>query len=398
MQTTTVRYSFLRATFLLVLAATAGPFATRGFAQADSQPTFTGNWSGLRPVLGRLGLTVAGSYTSDWSGVAAGGVRRDALGRGLLNVALSADLGALAGWKGASLYVQFLARHGRDGTDLVGDIQATSNIDAETFHRVGEAWVQQTFAAGRVRLKVGRVDANTEFDGLPEAGAFLNASAGFSPTILFLPTYPSPVLSANIFVNALSWLTVGAGVYDDDFGTGWNSGDGQRAVFGIGETRAVWGAGSVGVGLWRKAGTVDHRDGTSGRGTMGWFAHGAQRLWSGNPSAGESGPDVTLVAQYGAADERVSDICRHLSVGLVATGVLGAGAEHAAGVRYSRAALSRFGLEPYAGDETDWEVFVRLPATPFLTLTPDLQYVVRPSGGSIVGNALVASVRAALTL
>ena len=97
MQTTTVRYSFLRATFLLVLAATAGPFATRGFAQADSQPTFTGNWSGLRPVLGRLGLTVAGSYTSDWSGVAAGGVRRDALGRGLLNVALSADLGALAG-------------------------------------------------------------------------------------------------------------------------------------------------------------------------------------------------------------------------------------------------------------------------------------------------------------
>jgi porin len=281
----------------------------------------------------------------------------------------------------------------------VGDIQATSSIDAETFHRVGEAWVQQTFAAGRVRLKVGRVDANTEFDGLPEAGTFLNASAGFSPTILFLPTYPSPVLSANLFVRPLPWLTLGGGVYDDDFGTGWNGGDGQRAVFGIGETHVEWGSGSVGFGLWRKAGAVERRDGSSGRGTMGWSAHGAQRVWSGSPAGtGESGPDLTLVAQYGAADAQVSDISRHLSVGLVATGVLGAGSEHAAGVRYSRVALSRYGLEPYAGDEVNWEVFVMLPATPFLTLTPDLQYVVRPSGGSLVGNALVVTVRAALTL
>ena len=389
----------MKTTILLVLAATAGPFANRGAAQTDSQPSLTGNWSGLRTALGRSGIAFAGSYTTDWSGVASGGVRRDALGRGLVNLAVSADLGALIGLRGGSVYVQFMARHGRDGGDFVGDIEATSSIDAETFHRVGEAWVEQSLAAGRVRLKVGRVDANTEFDGLPEAGAFLNASAGFSPTILFLPTYPAPMLSANLFVNPAPWLTVGAGVYDDDFGTGWNSGDGRRAVFGIGETRAAWPAGSVGVGLWRKAGTVDRRDGTAGRGTMGWFAHGAQRLWSGARSgAGESGPDLTLFAQYGAADERVSDICRHVSVGLVATGVLGGGPEHAAGVRFSRAGLSGYGLEPYAGDEINWELFVKFPATPFLTLTPDLQYVVRPSGSPTVRNALVLSVRAALQL
>jgi len=41
---------------------------------------------------------------------------------------------------------------------------------------------------------------------------------------------------------------------------------------------------------------------------------------------------------------------------------------------------------------------VKFPATPFLTLTPDLQYVVRPSGSPIVRNALVLSVRAALKL
>ena len=101
----------MKAAILLVLAAAAGPLANRGSAQADSQPTVTG----LRTALERSGIAFAGSYTTDWSGVASGGVRRDALGRGLVNLAVSADLGALIGVRGGSVYVQVMARHGRDG-------------------------------------------------------------------------------------------------------------------------------------------------------------------------------------------------------------------------------------------------------------------------------------------
>jgi carbohydrate-selective porin OprB len=209
--------------------------------------TFTGDWGGARPGLTDCGLTFGGRYIADGSAVVSGGLGRTAVARGLVSLDLTADLVGLAG---GTVYVQYLARHGPEVSGTAGVIQAASNIDAEPFNRFGEVWVEQAVAKGRVRLKLGRVDANAEFAGLDAAGGFLNASAGYSPTITFMPTYAAPVLSANVFVQPTTWLTLGAGVYDDDFSLGWTAAPSGSGPFWIGEMRLPWAAGQAGAGRW----------------------------------------------------------------------------------------------------------------------------------------------------
>src|ERR1700759_1868267 len=75
--------------------------------------------------------------------------------------------------------------------------------------------------AGRLRIKVGKVDAPTEFAAPAGGAGVLNSSFGYSPTLFLLPTYPDPAMSVNAFYYPAPWLSFSAGVYD---------GSGERGV------------------------------------------------------------------------------------------------------------------------------------------------------------------------
>ena len=60
--------------------------------------------------------------------------------------------------------------------------------------------------------------------------------------------------------------------------------------------------------------------------------------------------------------------------------------------------LSRHPELTFSGDEVAVEGYYSYPATGFLSLVGDLQYIVRPSGDLVVGHAFVGTLRAVLTL
>jgi porin len=286
----------------------------------------------------------------------------------------------LVGWR---------AHQGGSAADLVGDAQGIDNVDAAPFRRLLEAWVEQGLAGGRVRVKAGRVDANTEFAAVEAAAPFVNSSAGFSPTIVGFPSYPGPAPSLGAFFDGVPWLHVGVGAF---LVPGARGGD-ARAAFLVGELGGRWRVagqpGRLAVGRWSHRGALADPDGNSVLAARGHYAVIEQQL---APRA-DGGAGLALFVQAGEADGRASDIDRHLGIGLAWPGAVPGRRDDTVGllltaVRFSPDGPSREG----SGHETAVELVYDARLASRVGLKADLQRVANP-GGTGRRAALVASVR-----
>src|SRR3546814_6306544 len=94
----------------------------------------------------------------------AGGNRRGARHLDNLDLVYEADLDRLAGWTGAQLHVYGLYNNGRSISELAGDTQAVSNIEAGVRAlRLSEAWIDQKIGDA-ASVRIGLSDLNSEFD------------------------------------------------------------------------------------------------------------------------------------------------------------------------------------------------------------------------------------------
>lgn len=353
----------------------------------------TGDWGGARTRLKDLGFDIGGDYTMDWSVALKGGLSQRGVARGLLTQHLSFDPKPLLGIEGGQLFAQYIYRHGRNGSDDIGDIQGYSNIDADRLSKAEEFWYEQRLLADRIRIKAGQVDANSEFAFVEAASEFLNSSAGYSPTILDMPTYPQPRLSLNLFAYATTNFYVGGGVY----GASVEDGADFENPFGIFETGLTkpasdrLGAGRVAIGGWHSARAYDCFHGGSQEGASGFYAVAEQQVWREDPKDAENKQGLALFAQYGFGDKDVSDVAHHISAGLRYAGLIPGRDDDSAGLMCSYARLSRANGSPHAHDENALEWYYRVQVTGCLSLQPDLQWISNPGGAP--GDALVGTLR-----
>ena len=369
----------------------------------------TGNWGGLRMSLEDAGVTIEGSSILDVSRVAKGGIRRRWILRNLLDLQLSFDLKRLLGHEWGTLSARYYSFFGRDASTDIGDIQAFDNIDANRQrHQLAEFWYEQKLFNEIFRLKVGKVDANTEFAFVENGAEFVNSSMGYSPTIRGFASYPDPAMSVNLFVDPTEYLYVGFGVYDGAGQKGFETGSrgpstffrGLNKLFYIGELGAKWaisGAdlpGRLGVGGWHHHGPFDRFDETRKPGTEGFYVVFDQMLWRADSAKKENKRGIGMFLQYGHADPHISGIRHHLGGGFSWTGPIPSREEDVFGwgvtwVRLSSAPGTSFVKK----HELALEMFYKVKITPWLSVKPDLQYIVNPSGSQDIKNAFVPTLR-----
>lgn len=351
----------------------------------------TGDWAGSRSLLERHGISVEGSWTYDVSTNVRGGVARGTRGRGLFTAAATVDMSTFAGLPGGTFAISYMTMGGQVGGELTGDAQSFSNIDIAPTSRRYDLWYEQRLLGDRVRAKLGYVDANSEFAVVNVAGEFINSAAGFSPTMYGMPTYPDPALSANLFVSPARWLTLGGAVYRGTLPASRAADATPDAPFGIVELVASPAAlGRAGVGVWHHAGYAPRLDGGLQQGPTGWYAFLERRLSGAEADDSTVARGLSGFVRYGWADAGVSDFAHHYMAGLVLDAPLG-WAGNALGVAVSHVELSH--RAGYAHGETALEGFVRVQLLGFMTLRPDVQYIVHPSGAPEVGAALVSTLR-----
>ncbi|UYV13124.1 MAG: carbohydrate porin [Phycisphaera sp.] len=398
------------------LAAMASQEQAGGTTHEVGEPGLGRQVDQFRKELGGHGISLGGTYVAEFSGVVAGGVRRRFDFRNLLTIDAGVDLEQAVGWSGGSAFLQYLMVNPEGGieggSNDAGDIQAYSNIESRRhLDVIYELWLQQELLDDRLRLKAGKVDANGEFAFVAVAVDFANSSAGFSPTIFALPTYPDPATGVSLFATVVESdqldLELSYGFFDgaaaadgvepgrrgpSTFFNNSHSDDyfhiGQAAVSWEGrEGSRWWKAGRASLGVWFHDGTFERFDGGREVGTGGLYATAEQRLWS----SGDRSVDV--FGQLGWADDAVAEIDGHAALGIVCGGCVPSREEDRMGVYATLAVLSDEPAAGFDGDELAIDAYYRfqLPAAAFVQ--PEVQYIINPGGDPALENALVVGVR-----
>jgi len=189
----------------------AAQFRPSGAAQSRRFQSWP---SDAKQFLARHGVSLQAVSVNDLSRAPVGSEQDNGwFGRYSLDLSAAIDSGEALGWRGGRALVH-LKQHLREfGTGDEDVAQGYSNIDGESRTTLYELWAQQTILDGRLRMKAGKIDANTEFAVVATAADFLNSSMGYSPTIMQLPTYPEPKAGAVSWLGIASRYQIGIGVF-----------------------------------------------------------------------------------------------------------------------------------------------------------------------------------------
>ena len=280
--------------------------------------------------------------------------------------------GPLGRGKFAATYTVY--SQNRDSAET--DLQGLSNSLAKPFRRLREAYFEAPIA-GRLRLKVGKVDANTEFAVLENGSDFSNASFGVSPTLFTMPSYPYGATSANAFASLTKFLTVGLGVYRIPGGS----------LYSVGEGGIRWGRkrlGRVAVGGWHQG--VTRYAENNQPATAGMYALYEQTLVA---RSGERG--LRAFARLSTAQKSVAPASAHAAYGVTWTGfrnrhndALGFALLDLVPVRFEQALVRT---------ERAIEAYYKLRLNRHAQIKVDLQHIRTPGGVPGARPVAVASVR-----
>ena len=404
--------------------AGSAPIATDQGQPGDRDPTATHD--GSAPPATEAGkrqpppVNLSVVYTGEIWYNARGGIRQGWRYLDNLDLTLTVDADRALGWHGATLFVYGLYNNGRAlSGDLVGDEQIVSNIETGVrAARLYQVWVEQRFAGDRASIKAGLYDLNTEFDTSNVGSLSLLSSHGIGPEFAQSGRNgPSifPVTSLAVrgeYRPSDTWLVRAAvldGVPGDPAHPGRTAIELRRrdGALLVGELAYVHGETKAALGYWRyTAGFA--RFGVQSALAPPGEAHGndgaylvlERRLTHAGYGPADDKRGLSGFVQAGFADARFNRVARYLGGGLVYTGIARSAGDDRLGLTLARASFgSRYRASRDAAGvhvahaESVVELTYRTPIEPWLTLQPDVQYVVHPSAERTLRDALALGLR-----
>ena len=351
-------------------------------------------------------LILGASYISDNVSNLYGGIRSGHGFLGMANFTLDFDAEKAGLWKGGSFFINAVNTHGATpSADMFGDMQVVSNIEAGNRTYLQELWFKQ--AIGKVEFTLGLQDMNVEFANSENGALYLNSSFGILPIIsgnVSAPLFPLTSLGLtakwNVSENS-AWLTA---IYDgsptdfdyNPYNLKWEfaSGDGILAVTEFQhrmELKSLPGTYKVGVfthnHLLEKNMNPAFPDSLN-HSTFGVYAYGDQKIWAG----GERSLDLFIHTGYSPSKTCTHDI--YLGAGINIYGFLSRAKDDVLGL-----AIAHVNFAEGIGRETAIELTWQKQVHRNIFIQPDLQYVIKPSGGiGNLNNFLAAIMRIGISL
>ncbi|MDA0802779.1 MAG: carbohydrate porin [Planctomycetota bacterium] len=361
-----------------------------------------------------------------------GGVSSPNSGAYLLDLTVTADLGALDLLQGGIVFadLQYYNWFGDDPSG-VGDYGVWDVINpvlGEELFQLSELWWEQALGSGWT-ARAGKIDANRFFATVPVAGPFLTLADAMPPTMFgYMPTYPNPAMGVMV-----SWQSV------EDFAAsvegGWSAQvgifDGTNMAFNPatgsnGPRTGNRGLGSLFDGDWgpyciAEGGPTYRLNGWSGSLKGGGWLQSGETLTATsagssivhNAAGGyltitqdlhspeEQGTRFDMWCQLGFSNPNQSPAAFSVSVGTVCHAPLPGRDSDSAGFMVSSLSMSdnpNVYVAPSGdsgGQETLLEAFYRIDLGHGVALQPDIQYIFNPGGGSpaTTEDALIGTLR-----
>ena len=382
--------------------ASAAPKAP---ATAADQPATAGP-----PTFASSGpFSFSASSTDDLSSDVAGGLARGlkVLSKSTVSASYDGNAGNWAGWT-AEASIQ-LIHGGHISAANVGDIQGVDNIEAPPALRLYELWAAKQWRDGKVGIKFGLTDLNVDFDTQQVAALFLNSSDGvgseFGHSGLNGPSiYPTTALALSGFVKPDPNWTLRAGLFDGLAGSlrapsafvAIHLSPSAGALLVTQAERSFNAGLRIEFGGWLYSSPLDDIDDGLSRGKQHQSA-GLYGLVEGPIVTGET-RSISAWIRAGIGNPEVQRIAAYAGGGVVISGLVASRPEDQAGISLNHAILR----PPLPGGgrsaETALETTYKTQLRDWLSLQPDAQYVIRPSGDPHIANALVVGLRVSVNL
>lgn len=413
----------------------------------------TGNWGGLRNKMVDHGVEFFGSYDTEvWSNTK-GGLEIGTVFTGLLDFGLKLDLEKAIGWRGASFSTTWLLLSGKDASQaLVGNFLTISNNAGFNTLRNYELWFQQNLLNDTISIRLGQLAADAEFVISDYAALFLNGTFGW-PAFMYMnlpeggPGFPVGTLGMRLAVEPVSWFrfqtaAFQGNVYAQDVnnhGFRWRL-DAQNGFFFLNEAQFRWNhrdnetglPGQLKAGAWFHTAEFAEPDSDSFvRGNYGFYLILDQMLYrepakiventdaerkSGKSILSKSdGANVATAEQkseqglgwFGRIAFEPQDrnfIGFYFDSGLTYKGLIPTRDDDTLGVGFAYAQLTSGAKDAAVNEgsvgvrsEMVLEATYQAQITKWLSVQPDLQFIIHPGGTQDLDNALVIGGRLSVT-
>jgi len=419
---------------LLAAALVALPAGARAAEDGDPVARYLAWKQGLKDD----GFEFAINYTSEDLAAVSGGSSDALVHAGQLSVNAKADMDKLVGWNGASFSVSVSHRDGdnvnvRDGIGaLLGpqEIFGRGNVT-----RVSQFWLDQKLFGDRVTLRLGRVNAGSDFEEFDCNFINLSYCGNQVGNIVsdYWFNYPISQWGAIAKVKTSDTTYLKAGAYQvnpDNLKTGvihtlnFSHGTGTLIPVEFGWTPKLGGKGgeaTVKLGGWystasradvyldadRNSAAATGNAFLQRSGSYGGYISAVAKVPTGPRDGGAS-----LMGFFNAAlaDSRTSTVDRTFAVGVVYTGAIPGRPKDQIGLaasynhlnqrlsdyRRETLALGGTALQPGTG-ENAVELYYGLQLGELLQFRPDVQWVRHPGGISSNPDALIVGARTSVT-
>ena len=360
--------------------------------------TLTDHYFGFGPKLSEAGIESTLNLWGLYQGVVDGGLETDDGSSGFYFFANHFDLEKLFGLRGASLFARVDGSWDDGINEAVGALMPVNTLTlGDEAIGLTQLWFEQTFLEKRFRIRLGKEDVsqnsfdfhgqNVTFDAIPYANfqgtQFLDLGLVNNASIPFPESGPGAVLLFEP-VDRLYVAATGVSTSSDAF-TFFGSDDFDKWMF-LAETGFV--AQPRGLPGLYYAGYWDSNfeDAPSANGI---YVGMAQLLYR-EPGTKQQG--LGIFARYGYANDL--PIEHFWSLGVQYEGLLPGRDQDIIAVGWAQSFTTGAEIDkPY---ETALESYYRARVTPWLHLSPHIQYIVNP-GSSDVDNAVTLGLRAQIT-
>lgn len=387
------------------------------------EETLTRDWGGVRTELDRRGVTPTASYTAQFLGNPSGGQSRGFTYAGTLQASLLWDLDKLLRIPGLSFNIGAAWSTGKNlSADYIGNnftVQSAYTAPGNGTNNLtlGETYLEQLLFNDSLAVAVGRLAPQTTFATMPVLNQYVNSGINPVPGHLAIndPAFTSYPPGVEWGVQAIYYISptfqFAAGV----FNTNQNSARGSKGGLEFSLQQGNRGALSV-IQVNYLFNHASQDTGLPGQYSFGGFYDSNRFNSLSNPTMTESGTYSIygmfqqMVYRDGGADSqkgltvwgetaiapksRVNTLPYFLGAGLSYQGLIPSRDNDIASAGVISGIFSHH--IPRATAETVIEINYQITFNPWLAITPDMQYVIRPSGSSTIKNALVLGTQLAI--
>lgn len=369
-----------------------------------------GRFFGARPVFESHGLTVNSSFLHSPFMKTGGGAsgQNGFKSYGLFSLGVTLDTEKAGMWKGGTFFGLYQKKigYGLSGANpdgAMGDFMGFDGWDWRQINQISEYWYQQKFFDGKVRMKFGKQDANTDFAYLNSGWDFMNSGFSVIPNVP-LVTYPDQSLGFMAEINPKEWLSIRDGIYSR-FNVPFNITEIEvkpkiknlpgRYMLGAWEL-------SDSNGMETLAGQDEfgtyynnfHRN-------FGAYFNFEQMVYKEKKDDNNDLQGLVVFGQFGISPSNRTDMSRFMGVGLHYQGPIPKRDNDIAGIAIGSGHFaSRLNDITYdnggrIGSETVLEAFYRFKVNNWFYLQPDVQYIMNPGG--MYPNSVAVGLRSVIT-